>query len=222
MRSLLPLAGLFTLSFAPAAGSQESARVCPAVTPARPPMEGKPGFVFVGQHQPCPPPDRTQQDFNVVTDFGDGTVAETPYRTSDNLWILGGEHTYRRAGTYQVVGIATDRETGETMVLRHPIQIRNAPLTALQSKRPTFSTRRTFRRVVARFSDGNRLATARDHRASIRWGDGTQSAGIVVRAGRLGFRIEGAHRYRTASSHRIVVVVRDDRGAALRLRVTTG
>jgi hypothetical protein len=185
-------------------------------------MEGTPGFVFVGQPQPCPPrQDRTQQDYEVVTEFGDGTVAETPFRTSDDLWIVGGAHTYRRAGKYQLVATATDRHTGEKMVIRHPIQIRNAPLTAVHTKRPTFSTRRTVRRTVARFADGNRLATARDYRARIGWGDGMRSVGRVIKAERLGFRVEGAHRYRTDARHRITVVVRDDRDATLRLRTTT-
>jgi hypothetical protein len=217
MRRALPLAIALVLLPASTAGAT-TYPVCPLITAPVPPMEGTSGYVFVGQPQPCPPRGRTQADFQVTTDFGDGTLAETPFKDGDFLWAVGADHTYRRAGTYQLVATATDRQTGEQIVMSHPIDIRNAPLTKLRIQRPTFSARRTVSRTVARFADGNALATPEDHIATIHWGDGTRSAGTIVKSGRLGYRVIGAHRYRTAKRHRITVVVHDDRGATLRIR----
>ena len=217
-RSLV-VAGLAALLVtAPSTGAQVLSP-CPLAAPAPPQMEGVEQYVVVGQHQPCPPPNRTWQDFAVTTDFGDGVVAETPYRDGDPLWFIGGRHAYRRAGTYELTGTATDRLTGEQVVVRRTITIPNAPLIALRSRRAVFVAGRRLRRTVARFHDDNRLAEASDHTASIRWGDGTRSRGSVVKRGG-DFEVVGSHRYRAAGRRSITVVVRDDRNATLRIRVS--
>lgn len=192
---------------------------CPALTPARPAPEGRQGTVFVGQPTPCPPAGRTPSDFAITTAFGDGTSAATPV-TDDRLWLVGGPHTYRRAGTYTATATMTDRITGAVTTLNRPIVVPNAPLTALRSPRPTFILNKTGRAVIVRFGDGNPLATAGDHRATISWGDRTTSKGRVVRLAAGRFTVRADHRYRTAAKRRIVVRVQDDRGAVLRLRST--
>ena len=216
-RSLV-LAGLAALLVtAPSTGAQVLSP-CPLAAPAPPQMEGVEQYVVVGQPQPCPPPNRTWQDFAVTTDYGDGVVAETPYREGDPAWFIGGTHAYRRAGTYELVGTATDRLTGEQTVVRRTITVPNAPLVARRSRRSVFVAGRRLRRAVARFHDANRLAEASDHSASIRWGDGTRSAGSIVKRGG-DFEVVASHRYRTAGSRSVTIVVRDDRDATLRLRV---
>jgi hypothetical protein len=201
-----------------AAEAQAPVAVCPVVTPAQPQMEGVAQRVIAGQHNPCPPPDRAREDFVVTTYFGDGTVSETPYDALDGLWSIGGVHAYRRAGTYEVVGTATDRRTGEQLVVRRVVRVPNAPLTPRRTATPRFSTHHAVRRVVARFRDGNRLAAASDHSATVSWGDGSRSNASVVRAPDGAFAVVAAHRYRTPARVRITVTIRDDRGAALRVR----
>ena len=77
-----------------------------------------------------------------------------------------------------------------------------------------------MRRVLAGFRDGNRLATAADHRAAVAWGDGARSTGSVVRAADGTFAVLASHRYRSRARVRIGVTIRDDRGATLRVRAT--
>jgi len=191
--------------------------VCPLAALAAPRHEGVEQFVVVGQPQPCPPSGRTWGDFDDRTDFGDGVVADTPFREGDPLWFLGGLHTYRRAGTYQLVGTATDRRTGEQLVLRRTVRVPNAPLTARRSRRPTFVAGEKAQREVGRFRDGNPLAAVGDYTATVRWGDGSRSRGSVVRRG-ADLVVLGTHRYRTARTRRITTTVRDDRNGTLRLR----
>jgi hypothetical protein len=176
-------------------------------------------MVFVGQPSPCPPAGRTPSDFAITTAFGDGTTAVTPV-TDDRLWLVGGPHTYRRAGTYTATATMTDRITGAVTTLRRPIIVPNAPLIALHSARPTLTANKTSRTVVACFGDGNPLATADDHRATISWGDRTTSKGRIVRVAAGRFAVRASHRYRTAATRRIVIRISDDRGATLRLRST--
>jgi hypothetical protein len=218
MRRVLP-AALFGLLLLAVPTSAQPEPLCPLATLAPAQLEGVDQYVVVGQPQPCPPPNRTRQDFLVTTDYGDGMSEETPFRDSDPLWSVGGRHTYRRAGTYELIGTVTDRQTGEQDVLRRTIQVPNAPLTARRFRPAAFLARHRLRRTVGRFHDGNRLAAASDHKARISWGDGSRSRGAVVQ--RDGdFLVLGAHRYPRAGPRKITVLVRDDRGATLRLRTT--
>ncbi len=214
--SLGALGGLL-LVLSVASGAPAQAPPCPLAAPARPPIEGTERYIVVGQPRPCPPQNRTWSDFSVTTDFGDGVVADTPFREGDALWFIGGIHAYRRAGTYELRATATDRQTGEQTVLRRPIAIPNAPLTARPTTRPKFVAGQKSRRTVARFRDGNRLAEATDYTATVAWGDGTRSKASVVKR-HADFLVIATHRYSAAkATRRITVTVRDDRNATLRL-----
>lgn len=211
------VAALLALLTLAGAGQAQTQPVCPLAALGRPGMEGVERYVVVGQHQPCPPRDRTWQDFDVRTDFGDGFVAGTPYREGDHLWFMGGLHTYRRAGRYVVIATATDRQSGDRVVLRREIEVPNAPLNARGLRRPTFVAGRKLREKIARFRDGNRLAEPADFKVQISWNDGSRSNGTVVKRGR-DFEVVGAHRYRKAAAQKITVVIHDDRGARLTIR----
>lgn len=192
-------------------------QVCAVAALLRPASEGRRQTVIVGQPKPCPPPGRSPADFTITTDFGDGSRASTPVIDPTN-WLIGGTHTYRRAGTYATTATLTDRITGAVTTLRGAILVPNAPLTALRSARPAFTPKKAERAVIARFRDGNPLAAAADHRAAITWGDGTSSTGRVVRVAPGRFAVRATHRYRTAARRRIIVRIQDDRGATLRVR----
>ena len=73
--------------------------------------------------------------------------------------------------------------------------------------------------MIARFIDENPLSRARDFRSTIRWGDGTRTAGEVDRRRDGSYVVSAAHRYRRGGERTITVLVKDDRGA--RLRVVT-
>jgi len=205
------------LLWLPAAGqSQALVQPCPVATLAPPQMEGIEQYVAVEQYRPCPPPNATRQDFTVTTDFGDGVIAETPFREDDPLWFIGGTHAYRRAGTYELMGSATDRRTGEQLTVGRTITIPNAPLFALARRRPIFVAGHRQRRTLARFHDDNRLAETTDYQTVIDWGDGSRSTATAVKVGG-DFAVIGSHRYRSGGRRDISVSVRDDRGATLAL-----
>jgi hypothetical protein len=213
------VAGFAGLLMLPALGQPEVQAVCPlaALGPARP--EGVRQYVPVGQPRPCPPPNRVWSDFSVTTDFGDGEVAETPFREGDHLWFAGGTHTYRRAGTYDLFSTVTDRHSGEQQVIRRTIEVPNARLRPRRCRRPRFISGTRQPRTVACFRDENRLAAASDYTALIRWGDGSRSAGSIARRGGY-FIVRGVHRYSTSGILRIRAVVRDDRRGKVELATT--
>lgn len=214
-RALLSLVALTAALSMPAEAQQP---VCPLASLVPPRMEGVQQRVVVGQPQPCPP-GGAREDYTVTTDFGDGTVASTPFDPADELYFIGGLHTYRRAGRYEVLGTVTDRRTGESKDYRRVIDVPNAPLVPRRTARPRFRAGREARRIVARYRDGNRLAVANDHRATVRWGDGSSSTGRVIRSADRSYAVVAAHRYGSGGAREIVTTVRDDRGATLRVRV---
>jgi hypothetical protein len=192
-------------------------RPCPLAALAEPGVEGADQLVVVGQPNPCPP-GGAREDWTVTVDFDDGTVAETVFRPGDPLWFLAARHAYRRAGTYDLVGTMTNRNTGESRVVRRTIEIPNAPLTARRTPRPTFLAGQRASRVVARFADGNRLAETGDHTALVQWGDGTRSPGRVEAGPGRSFAVRAAHRYAKPGIRLVKVEVRDDRGGVVHLR----
>src|SRR5262249_15290752 len=57
--------------------------------------------------------------------------------------------------------------------------------------------------VVARFTDANKLAVAKDHTALVSWGDGSTTAGAVVADPRL------AHTFNVLASHTYIAEGQD-------------
>ncbi len=104
-------------------------------------------------------------------------------------------------------------------MLRRTIRVPNAPLVERAAARPSFFTKRTVARVVARYEDMNPLAIAADHRATVRWGDGTQARSVITKGAGGAFMVKAKHRYKTAATRTIVVAVEDDRGGDLQVRV---
>ena len=195
---------------APAPATPAIAPPCPAVTLAVPPVESVEAVVPVAQHCPRLLADRDVTRFQVRMDFGDGTAGAG--RMLDGwVFLLGGEHTYRRPGTYTVRATVRNLATGEEWTYVRPVTIRNAPLKAVKLPAPRFTVDRTGpAQPLVAFRDGNPLARAASHRATIAWGDGTRSRGTVREEdGR--FVVLGRHRYAREWSRTITVTVRDGR-----------
>jgi hypothetical protein len=70
-----------------------------------------------------------------------------------------------------------------------------------------------FQGVVASFSDGNPNATAGEFTATISWGDGASSMGVVQSNGQGGFTVSGAHTYAAPSNYTLAVQIADVGGS---------
>lgn len=166
---------------------------------------------------PCP--GAAPADFDITTDFGDGITADTPLGDADG-WYVHGTHAYRRAGSYTAVATMVDRRSGQVLTVRHLEVVPNAPMALERAAPPAFVRGEAAQTTVAAFRDGNRMATAADHSATVSWGDGEHSPGRVVRVAAGRFAVRASHAYRSSPRGRLTVTVRDDRGAVLTRRVT--
>jgi hypothetical protein len=71
----------------------------------------------------------------------------------------------------------------------------------------------TFFGSVARFTDGNPLATTKDFTATITWGDGQISTGTIAADSNGGFVVLGTHVYAQAATESISVAIADKDGS---------
>ncbi|HEU5434051.1 MAG TPA: hypothetical protein VFU81_20445, partial [Thermomicrobiales bacterium] len=69
-----------------------------------------------------------------------------------------------------------------------------------------------FNKTVATFSDGDGNTSAAAYTATIRWGDGTTTAGVIA-VGGAGFNISGSHTYAEEGNYQVVVALNDTDGA---------
>jgi hypothetical protein len=72
-----------------------------------------------------------------------------------------------------------------------------------------------FQAVLASFTDANPYATASEFTATIQWGDGTGSAGMVQSDGHGGFTVSGGHTYAAPTQYSITVVIADAGGGTV-------
>jgi len=153
-------------------------------------------------------------DFTASISWGDGGESSgTVEADGRGAFRVLGAKTYRATGAYQVVVTISD-VGGRTVKARSVARARDATLLAT-GRSLTVEAGRAFTRVVATLRDGNPFTAANDFGVVIRWGDGTRSAGHVVRSGPGAFRILGGHRYRKPHLYRVVIRVSDVDGGTV-------
>ena len=157
----------------------------------------------------------TASDFTATIDWGDGSAMSTGTITAaGNGFTVAGSHTYADEGSYKVTVNVVDKD-GSTGTATGTATIADAPLTAGLIKALCSSVPCT---VSFAFTDGNPGATVADFTATINWGDGTSSAGVVTASGG-GFLVTGSHVYRDhGGGHAISVTVTDDGGSTVTAR----
>jgi hypothetical protein len=138
--------------------------------------------------------------YTVSVNWGDGnTTAGTVASNPDGSFSVTGNaaHTYTADGTYTVTFSIS--ETGDD----HDVATGSAVGTVVEANRgivPSFPTaptsEGTFSGTVETFTDASSTDPPSGWTATINWGDGTSSAGIVTGAGGPGlYAVSGTHTY---------------------------
>jgi hypothetical protein len=138
--------------------------------------------------------------YTVSINWGDGnTTAGSVANNPDGSFSVTGNsaHTYTADGTYTVTFSIT--ETGDD----HDTATGTAVATVFEANRgivPSFPTPPTsegfFSGTVETFVDGSATDPASNFTATINWGDGTSSAGIVTAgSGQGAYVVSGTHTY---------------------------
>ena len=120
-----------------------------------------------------------------------------------------GSHTYGEEGSYPLVVVVHDLDG--VVTINGTATVADAPLAAT-SESFTVMKKTTFTKTVAFFSDPNSSSAVADFTASIAWGDGTLSTGVVT-AMPSGFAVGGTHRYEAKGTYSVIVHVHDVGGS---------
>ncbi|MCY2989176.1 MAG: PKD domain-containing protein, partial [Planctomycetota bacterium] len=163
----------------------------------------------------------TVETFTATIDWGDGSALEAVVprvtqgrpgvATSGTVW---GQHAYRDEGFYSVTVTVTDDDQGSQSA-RFKMLVRNdAPLvTGMSDLRGVEGQRLDW---VGEFSDPGTLDT---HRATLDWGDGSQSVGQVDESGGQG-TVRASHVYADNGTYTVQLEVQDDQAATTHRHAT--
>jgi hypothetical protein len=156
---------------------------------------------------------KTAGSFTATIDWGDATpsTAGTVSANGSGGFNVTGIHTYANEGSYLLTLQIADM-SGNLASATGTVVIADAPLTATGK---TFSAVQgvAYLRSVANFTDADPNGTVADFSASINWGDGVTSLGMILVDGHGGFDVFGNHTYNNTGSFSVVVTIQDVGGS---------
>src|SRR5262249_20026733 len=119
-------------------------------------------------------------DFVATIDWGDGATSAGMVSGSNGAFTVDGSHTYAQSGQYTVITqVNEDSDPGATA---NDLTSSTAIVGLVPGSGTSFSIPEggpTGAIAVATFDDGNQSDQASDFTASINWGDGTTTTGVV-------------------------------------------
>lgn len=151
---------------------------------------------------------------NVPVSFASATIDWGDGSPSSNVPVpagaVAGTHTYAEEGSYALTVVVHDLDGSVT--IGGTATVADAPLSA-QAASFSVAKKTAFRRTVASFTDADPNGAAFDFTATIVWGDGSTSAGVVSAASG-GFVVLGSHTYAAKGSYAMSVHVADAGGSS--------
>jgi hypothetical protein len=190
------------------------------VNPIQPTLSATEGQSFSGRVANFVNPNAaatTPGDFTATIDWGDGTttagVVGNPAAT--NIYTVDGTHTYADEGSFTVTVVLSDDAPGTaTATASNPITVAEGDVLTVNPIQPTLSATegQSFSGRVANFVNPNAAnTTPGDFTATIDWGDGTTTAGVVGNPAATNiYTVDGSHTYADEGSFTVTVVLSDD------------
>jgi uncharacterized repeat protein (TIGR01451 family) len=138
-------------------------------------------------------PNPSAANYTAVITWGDGTSsAGTVVATGPGAFSIRGTHTYLEEGSFSIWTVLTaslnDAVAFTTTATVADAALHPQGLTLPPTRLPAFAG------AVATFTDDDPGGVASDYTATINWGDGTTTAGVVSAQG-IGFKVSGAHTF---------------------------
>jgi PKD repeat protein len=147
-------------------------------------------------------PFSTADEFTATIAWGDGNIS-TGTITADPLipgrFEITGANTYAAKGLI-TIDVAILAQDGATATARSLADVADAPLSASGVNVQT-APNVEFTAVVAHFTDQNPTATAAEFSATITWGDGTITPGLVAADAGGRFIVTGTHSYDATATY---------------------
>lgn len=158
-------------------------------------------------------PGNSAADFTATIKWGDGqTTAGIVAGGSGANLTVAASHAYAKDGKYSATVTLSDDAPGTAKATAtNAITVTEAPISARGGITVNGVEGNYFgTQAFASFADANSLALAGSDSASILWGDGTTSAGILVPVGGGTNLVEGSHRYAEQGQYTVTIKISDD------------
>jgi photosystem II stability/assembly factor-like uncharacterized protein len=133
----------------------------------------------------------TAAEFTASIDWGDGTVTAgviTQPGGQGTPYVVSGSHAYAQALTY-AISVSISEPGGAADTANSTATMADAPITAQAGTIPSLFEGNAFQGTVGSFTSANPLAIASDFLASIDWGDGGSSGGVLTAIGNGTFNV---------------------------------
>jgi PKD repeat protein len=146
--------------------------------------------------------DDAASSYTAMVNWGDGTQSAGVISGSNGDFVVSGTHEYAAQGNYTV-----------TVTVTNAADQTSASATSTMDVGAIFAGQSASLQVAS-FTTSNPNAMASDFSATITWGDGTQSAGVVTESNGQ-FQVTGSHTYAADGNYAVQVTVTDQYGATL-------
>ncbi len=163
----------------------------------------------------------TEVEYSATIEWGDGSESTGTVSGSAGSFSVGGSHTYVEEGSYAITVKINDIDNASnTAVTTSTATIGDAQLSSACAT--PAATLQAFAGSTATFTDSNPGGTRSDFSATIEWGDGTESAGLVgAGEGHGPYAISGSHTYGFTGPVTITTTITDVGGSKTVVRCPT-
>jgi N-acetylneuraminic acid mutarotase len=156
-----------------------------------------------------PDPTQPASTFTASIDWGDGHTTSGTVSGSGGSFSVSGAHTFADEGSF-VTGISVSHAGVATQSASGSATVSDAPLVATGVS--IIAKNKNFAGVVATFTDGNSAALAGEFSATILWGDGASTTGVVKAASGV-FQVSGSHTFAKKIINQVKVFIKDVGGS---------
>jgi hypothetical protein len=152
----------------------------------------------------------TAGDFTASIDWGDGSTTTGTVTGGGGSFTVSGTHAFADEGSFTITVLLSDDAPGTAVgTATGSVTVAEADVLSATAL-PVGATEGTsFSGTVATFTDTNAANTAADFTATILWGDGTTTTGVVASTGGT-FTVSGTHTYVDEGSFTVTAVLMDD------------
>jgi uncharacterized delta-60 repeat protein len=147
--------------------------------------------------------------------WGDGTSSAgvIVFDQTTQRFTVSGHHAYAGEGSFPITVTIQDGSSPKVTVAS-AAAVADAPLTATPVA-VSATAGGPFSGVVGAFTDANPNGTLGEYSATILWGDGTSTPGVVAADGHGGYVVAGSITYAAAGKYTLSVQIRDAGGSSV-------
>jgi hypothetical protein len=148
-------------------------------------------------------------DYSANIAWGDNSTSAgtITYDTTTGTFTVSGSHTYAEESSYEIT-VTLSHDTAPAAVATDTASVGDAALTGSSGASLSSTENVAGSLTLATFTDANSGAPASDFLATIGWGDGTTTPGVVSGSGGS-YSVAGTHTYAEDGGYSLTITVTD-------------